>query len=275
MMLEAWTFKFPVPQRYRNIIAFIVNYLEKEDCHARFEKRPILNHVNGNDQYRPFLGVPLLPESINAGSVKIPLHRLRELFPDIQRFTAMAIILAYHPDSPTELRVLLIKRNGKNSSWGNIWEPAGGGPGDEDRTILDSAARESEEETNIWPSRFAGMALTCAFYHTDRKTGNLVVMRTLGFIINHNEEIMAQRIWSHEMQQSIGQSSVQISEEHLDHCWFTEEEVRSAALSEEAVPQQGPFTMLRAKRDMVLLAFELFRRNKRQEWPPSIKTVLS
>jgi hypothetical protein len=68
-----------------------------------------------------------------------------------------------------------------------------GGPDDQDRTILDSAARESGEETQIWSSKFAGMALTCAFYHTDRKTGNLVVMRTLAFIINDNEETMAGR----------------------------------------------------------------------------------
>lgn len=219
-------------------------------------------------------GYRSFPESINAGVVNIPLHRLRELFLDIQRFTAMAIIFACHSDSPTELRVLLIKRNGKNSSWGDTWEPAGGGPDDEDQTILDSAARESGEETQIWPSKFAGMAISCAFYHTDRKTGNLVVMRTLGFIINHNEETMAGRVWSHEMKQPLGQDSVKISEEHLDHCWFTEEEVRKAALYQDAGPQE-PFTMLLAKKDMVLLAFEVFRQNQRQEWPPSIKIIRS
>jgi 8-oxo-dGTP pyrophosphatase MutT (NUDIX family) len=217
-------------------------------------------------------GYHSFPESINASTVNIPLHRLRELFLDIQRFSAMAIIFASHPDSPTKLRVLLIKRNGKNSSWGNTWEPAGGGPDDKDRTILDSAARESEEETQIRPSRFAGMALTCAFYHTDRKTGSLVVMRTVGFIINHNEETMAGRVWSQEMKQPLGQSSVKISEEHLDHCWFTEEEVRKAVLYKEAGSQES-FTMLLAKKDMVLLAFELFRRNQHQEWPPSIKII--
>ena len=46
------------------------------------------------------------PESINAGTVNIPPHRLRELFLDIQRFTAIAIIFAYHPDSPTELSMV-------------------------------------------------------------------------------------------------------------------------------------------------------------------------
>lgn len=90
------------------------------------------------------------------------------------------------------------------------------------------------------------MALTCAFYHTDRKTGNLVVMRTVGFIINHNEGTIAGRVWSHEMKQPLGQSSVTISEEHLDHCWFTEEDVRKAALYNEAGSQE-PFTMLLAK----------------------------
>lgn len=75
--------------------------------------QPILNHVNGNEQYRPFL------ESINARSVKIRLHRLRKLFPDIPRFTAMVIILACYSDSRTELRVLLIKPNSQNRSWGN------------------------------------------------------------------------------------------------------------------------------------------------------------
>lgn len=204
------------------------------------------------------------PESINAGIVNVPLHRLGEIFPDIQRFSAMAIAFAYNPNSPTELKVLLIKQNGKNSSWGNTWEPAGGGPDDQDRTILDSAARESGEETQIWPSKFAGMALTCAFYHTERKTGNRVVMRTLGFIINDNEETMAGRVWSYEMKQPLDQSSVKISEE----------EVRKAALYKEAGPQE-PFAMLLAKKDMVLLVFELYRRNQRQEWPPSTKIVRS
>jgi 8-oxo-dGTP pyrophosphatase MutT (NUDIX family) len=149
-------------------------------------------------------GYRSLPESINAGIVNIPLHRLRELFLDIQRFNAMAVIFAYHPDSPTKLRVLLIKRNVKNSSWGNTWEPAGGSPDHKDRTILDSAARESGEETQISPSRFAGVALTCAFYHMDRKTGSLVVMQTIGFIIIHNDETMARRVWSHEVKQPLG-----------------------------------------------------------------------
>lgn len=59
-------------------------------------------------------GYRSIPESINAGIVNIPLHRLRELFLDIQRFNARAVIFAYPPDSPTKLRVLLIKRNGKS-----------------------------------------------------------------------------------------------------------------------------------------------------------------
>ncbi|KAJ5193090.1 hypothetical protein N7449_009232 [Penicillium cf. viridicatum] len=74
---------------------------------------------------------------------------------------------------------------------------------------------------------------------------------------------MAQRVWSSETQQPIGQSSVKISDEHLDHCWFTDDEVRSAALYEQAT-SQGPFSMLLAKRDMALLAFELFRQSQRE-----------
>ncbi|CAG8006012.1 unnamed protein product, partial [Penicillium nalgiovense] len=103
-------------------------------------------------------------------------------------------------------------------------------------------------------------------------TGDIVLMRTLGFITIDNEETMAQRIWSSEMQQPVGQSSVKISHEHLDHCWFTEDEVRSAALYEQATLRR-PFTMLRAKRDMVLLAFELFRKSQGQNLPPSIDIV--
>ena len=178
----------------------------------------------------------------------------------------MAVVFSYHPDNPLEPRVLLIKRNGKESSWGNTWQPGGGTPDEKDPTIIHSAARESGEETQIWPSRIAGNAFTCSFYHRDRKTSDIVIMRTLGFIIVGNEETMAQRVWSSEMQQPVGQSSVEISDEHLDHCWFTEEEVRSAALYEQATPQ-GPFAMLLAKMDMVLLAFELFRR---ENCPPSI-----
>jgi 8-oxo-dGTP pyrophosphatase MutT (NUDIX family) len=63
----------------------------------------------------------------------------------------MAVKFSYHPDSPSKLRVLLTKRNGKESSWGNTWETGGGAPDEEDRTIIHSAARESKEETQIWP----------------------------------------------------------------------------------------------------------------------------
>ncbi|KAJ5193091.1 hypothetical protein N7449_009233 [Penicillium cf. viridicatum] len=77
-------------------------------------------------------GIPLgyfsSPKAINAASVNIHLHRLKELFPNIQRFTAMAVVFSYHPDSRSERRVLLIKRNRKESSWGNTWDIGGGTP---------------------------------------------------------------------------------------------------------------------------------------------------
>ncbi|KAJ5185893.1 hypothetical protein N7472_010733 [Penicillium cf. griseofulvum] len=210
----------------------------------------------------------------------VPLHRLKELFPGIRRFTAMAVTFSYHPDSPDELRVSLIKRNGTESSWGNTWERAGGTPDEGDPTIIHSATRESKEEIQTRPLRIAGKAFTCSFYHKYRETGDIVLMRTRGFIaIDHevtrdngetikNENTMAQRIWSGKMQQAAGHSSVKISDEHLDHCWFTEYEVRSAALYEQDTPQ-GPFATLRAKRDTVLLAFELFSQSQGQKLPPS------
>ncbi|KAJ5415826.1 hypothetical protein N7465_004521 [Penicillium sp. CMV-2018d] len=71
-------------------------------------------------------------------------------------------------------------------------------------------------------------------------------MRTLGFIVIDNEEITVQRVWSSEMQQPVGQSSVRI--------------IRSAALYEQATPQ-GPFAILMAKKDMVLHGFELVRQS--------------
>ncbi|CDM38408.1 unnamed protein product [Penicillium roqueforti FM164] len=100
----------------------------------------------------------------------------------------------------------------------------------------------------------------------------IVTWDSQAYVTIDNEETMAQRVWSSETQQPIGQSSVKISDEHLDHCWFTEDEVRSAALYEHVIPQ-CPFTMLLAKRDMVLLAFELFRQSQGQNLPPSIDIV--
>ncbi|OQE01261.1 hypothetical protein PENVUL_c043G10076 [Penicillium vulpinum] len=79
---------------------------------------------------------------------------------------------------------------------------------------------------------------------------------------------MAQRVWSSEIHQPVGQSSVEISDEYLEHCWFTEDEVRSAALYVKGTPP-SPFAMLLAKKDMVLLAFELFRQSQRHNVPPS------
>lgn len=58
-------------------------------------------------------GIPLgycsSPKAISAASVNIHLHRLKQLFPNIQRFTAMAVVFSYNPDSRSERRVLLIK----------------------------------------------------------------------------------------------------------------------------------------------------------------------
>ncbi|KAJ5266421.1 hypothetical protein N7524_007439 [Penicillium chrysogenum] len=195
------------------------------------------------------------PERIDGATVNIPLDSLEELYPDIQRFTAMALKFSYHP------------------AHGVI-------PGSQEeelqtrRTRLSSILRPEKagEETQIWPERFAKDAITCSFYHEDRKTGDIVLMRTLGFIIIDNEKTMAQRVWSSEMQQPIGQSSVEISDEHLDHCWFTEDEVRSAALYVKGTPP-GPFAMILAKKDMVLLAFELFRQSQGQNVPPSFDIV--
>ncbi|KAJ6163924.1 hypothetical protein N7497_003903 [Penicillium chrysogenum] len=206
----------------------------------------------------PPLEYQSIPERIDGATVNIPLDSLEELYPDIQRFTAMALKFSYHPGSPSEPRVLLIERNGKDSSWGNTWEPGGGTPDKEDPTIIHSAARESGRR------RKSGLK--------DLLKMLSLLMRTLGFIIIDNEKTMAQRVWSSEMQQPVGQSSVEISDEHLDHCWFTEDEVRSAALYVKGTPP-GPFAMLLAKKDMVLLAFELFRQSQGQNVPPSFDIV--
>ncbi|KAJ5471550.1 hypothetical protein N7530_008907 [Penicillium desertorum] len=206
----------------------------------------------------PPLEYQSIPERIDGATVNIPLDSLKELYPDIQRFTAMALKFSYHPGSPSEPRVLLIERNGKNSSWGNTWEPGGGTPDKEDPTIIHSAARESGRR------RKSGLK--------DLLKMLSLLMRTLAFIIIDNEKTMAQRVWSSEMQQPVGQSSVEISDEHLDHCWFTEDEVRSAALYVKGTPP-GPFAMLLAKKDMVLLAFELFRQSQGQNVPPSFDIV--
>ncbi|KAJ5491948.1 hypothetical protein N7453_010045 [Penicillium expansum] len=227
----------------------------------------------GIDNAGSLSGYHSIPEPIDTATVNIPLRDLNKLFPGIQRFAAMAVKFSGNPDSLDELRVLLILRNGKKGSWGNTWETAAGTPEEKDPTIINSAARESEEETGIWPSKIAGNAFTCSFHHKDRKTGDPVLMRTLGFIIiPDNKETMAQRVWSSEMQQPVGHSSVEISDEHLDHCWFTEDEVRGATLYEQATPP-GPFAMLLAKRDMILLAFDLFRQSQRKKWPNSLDIV--
>ncbi|KAJ5360113.1 hypothetical protein N7517_009304 [Penicillium concentricum] len=39
------------------------------------------------------------PKRINVGIINIPLNCLKELYPDIQRFTAIAVVFSYHPDS--------------------------------------------------------------------------------------------------------------------------------------------------------------------------------
>ncbi|KAJ5260673.1 hypothetical protein N7524_006103 [Penicillium chrysogenum] len=70
---------------------------------------------------------------------------------------------------------------------------------------------------------------------------------------------MAQRVWSSEMPQPVAQSSVKSTS-------IIAGSLRTkfvALLYEQATPQ-GPFTMLRAKRGMVLLAFELFSQSQGQ-----------
>lgn len=209
------------------------------------------------------------PELINTVDVNIPLAQLGALYPEIQRFTASICTFSYHPKYPKELRILAIQRNGKDSSWGNTWETGGGTPEPKDKTILYSAAREGFEETGIWPSKFAPDALTYSFDHRDRKTDEMKALRTIGFIQVENDEDMAQRIWCSDKKTPVGQSSVRISDEHLDHCWFTERQIRDATvLAEEG--HQEPFTMLQGKKDMILSAFELFKRYKSHGWSSSI-----
>ncbi|KAG0159435.1 hypothetical protein PDIDSM_6957 [Penicillium digitatum] len=53
-----------------------------------------ISNVNPLSEYRS------VPERIDAATVNIPLDRLKELYPDVQRFTAMAVKFSYHPDSP-------------------------------------------------------------------------------------------------------------------------------------------------------------------------------
>lgn len=53
------------------------------------------------------LGYHTILKRINAAIADIPPHRLKGLYPDIQRFRAMAVVFSCHPNSPIQGKILI------------------------------------------------------------------------------------------------------------------------------------------------------------------------
>ncbi|KAI3139152.1 hypothetical protein CBS147326_2830 [Penicillium roqueforti] len=173
---------------------------------------------------------------IPIDQVDIPYADLRKEQPEIERYSAGAIIYCQHP----EPLVLLFQRapigrdeNGceKKNSWPFTWEwPQGGREGD-DKTALETALREAAEEANLHGHHVSRQVYRSTWIYKGALTATYV------FPMDVTERLHPRRIWSYQRQQPIGTTDGPISlqeYETLDFCWVTEDQVRTSLQFDEA-----------------------------------------
>ena len=125
--------------------------------------------------------------------------------------------LIFHPPTPTHpIRLLILQRASTEHAFPNLWEVPGGSSDPEDPTILHSAAREMFEETGLRLMRFV------------REVGKgveFVTGQTRWVKLSFEIEVVEM----HGRKGDGEMDDVEITldpEEHQDHTWVTEQEIR-------------------------------------------------
>lgn len=174
----------------------------------------------------------------------------------MDRFSASAIIFCYVTLDPSEPYVLLCQRAywdhslGKPNSWGGSWETTGGGH-DHGETILDTAIRETTEETGLHISHVSRDVYFDSWVHKGMN------MARYTFHAEIREKLQPQRIWC-DQQCPVGTKEGGIKlmpDEHMNFCWATEAQVRNSLLYDEGNPLQSGLVILESKRDTILDVF--------------------
>lgn len=179
------------------------------------------------------------PVVLKLKDVDIPIPALRDNNPNVGRFTASFIVFRQTTNS-AKPQVLLIQR-GHDGSWGGSWEvPGGGYEPEKDDTIMQTALRETEEETrvHISPDAVFPLVYRTAFWHKESWIASYT------FIAEVAEGVL-----------------ITISDEHLDWGFFDEDDIQGFGVYQKGEDQEG-HTMLTRKKG-ILRHFFLNRESMR------------
>ena len=165
-------------------------------------------------------------------------------FKQSERFSASVLLFCQNPNNQTTDCILLLQRarfgqdeNGqkKENSWALSWEPPGGGYEPTDSTLLETAIRETKEETGLEVQPSSHEAYKETFVHKGMRMTRYTIIADVD--TNHG--------------------SIKLrADEHLAFHWATEEEVRNSLPYDDKNFGEGPLVMLPNKKDMILDAFE-------------------
>ncbi|KAJ5330556.1 hypothetical protein N7476_000339 [Penicillium atrosanguineum] len=189
---------------------------------------------------------------VTLEEVDQPISRLKTKNPAVARFSAGFIVVRPNSANLSELEVLLIRR-AYGGSWAEAWETPQGGNEEKDKTIRDTALRETKEEAGliIQPENVFPLAYRITFEHK----GSLMTSYQMIAMVDREADI-------------------NISDEHLAWRFFDEEEVEQFGLFDKNKIQQDPHVMLQGKKEMLchFFANEESLRKGEMEAIVSVKT---
>ncbi|KAJ5555901.1 hypothetical protein N7513_003543 [Penicillium frequentans] len=172
---------------------------------------------------------------ITLEDVDIPMSALQSQNPDINRFSAGFIILRPDPTDSLKQQALLIQR-GYDGSWGESWEGPGGGYDClKDKTIKETALRETEEESGV----IVPLRSIFPFVYKREFEHKGLQMAYFTFIAQLDADF-----------------SVALSHEHLDWRFFGEEDIQNLGSFDKTKSRQVNYVMLESKRQTLCHVFE-------------------
>lgn len=196
----------------------------------------------------------------------VPLHSFLARNPNYSCLVCSAFIFApphsYSTPSSSQPRLLLLQRSATDVAFPGLWEVPGGSADDDDPTILHSLAREAFEETGLRLTRVVRQVGGGIEWTEEKKDveGSLATRKWLKLTfeievaeVGHSPSAVGN---DHGVVEDYLRSvPVELDpEEHQDHAWVTEEEVRS--FLEEG---KGRVVVSREQAEKMLRAFEVRR----------------
>ncbi|KAJ6105252.1 hypothetical protein N7523_010062 [Penicillium sp. IBT 18751x] len=166
---------------------------------------------------------------VRLEEVDKPVSQLRIESPKIGRFSAGFIVVRRNPTNASTQEVLLIQRS-YGGSWPEAWETPQGGNETKDKTIRDTALRETEEEAGlvIAPETIFPLVYRRTFEHK----GSLMTSYQLIAMVD-------------------GEVDITLSDEHLAWGFFDEKKVEKFGLCDIKNIHQDQYVMLEGKKEML------------------------